>query len=536
MNAALRATLWSGLLLAAGGVRWWRAGTMPDNPAERLPLLDLPLDHPPLLHLVTGLLAPEQRVLVSLVAGVAAVFFVGLLARRALGDVAALVALAVAAVSPPMVFLGSWWSQESLTIAIAAGTAWLLVQVLDEGTTRRRRAGLAACGLLLSSSSWVGLAPLLAWAAWLGVFAPWWLEPDRARSAALALGAAVAVTLVGYAGLMMSGSDPQGALGWARLPRGLAAVQGHLDSIAALLLGRVGRFPPVSRVVLAGITLTLMVLGWRRTAPDGQGSAWASVLAVGALGGLLVALFVHPWIPVAVEKALWFATPMVVCLVLAALWPSAARGVRPPTSVALLGLFALSLGGCVDTDEDGVWDRQDCAPEDPGVYPGAPEVWGDLVDNDCDEVVDDSPDYLFLAEDEPNDTLLAGCFAPEGQPLGNIAAFGLLNRVSGRIETVVDDSYDEGDLDCYQIRFPDDAGRPRLEVNLSWDDPESDLDFAVQGLWEGEQAGFALADTPGPGPEIRVTSSGFDGGASLWVWVVGYSGPPTDYTLDLVLR
>ena len=45
-------------------------------------------------------------------------------------------------------------------------------------------------------------------------------------------------------------------------------------------------------------------------------------------------------------------------------------------------------GGCVDADGDGYEDAacggNDCDDSDPGVYPGAPEVCGDGIDQDCD--------------------------------------------------------------------------------------------------------------------------------------------------------
>jgi hypothetical protein len=75
-----------------------------------------------------------------------------------------------------------------------------------------------------------------------------------------------------------------------------------------------------------------------------------------------------------------------------------------------------------------------------------------------------------------------------------------------------------------------------LSLELSWDDPNTDLDIALQGLWQGVQAGFAQSQASGPGPEFLVSSSGFDSGALLWLWVVAYDGPPTSYQLDLVLR
>ena len=525
---------WLSLLALAGVIRVQRAGAMRPNPAEERELFRTPLEHPPLLDVLTAFLAPDRRLVIAVIAGVIAVLFVGLLVRRTLGDAGALLAMALAAFAPPMVFLGSWWSHESLTIALASGTALFLIHVLDEGPSPARLIGLGVTSLLLTSSAWAGIAPLLAWTAWLGIFAPWWLEPERARSAAAVLGVASVVTLLGYSIMMLGGSDPQGALGWARLPSGLAALQSHVDSIAAMMLGRVGHYPRFVRLALAVMTVGLVGLGWRRTAPmdDGQ-SCWASVLLVGSAGGFAIALFIHPWIPIAVEKSLWYCTPMLVCLSVAGLWPRN-RVVRRLAPLLLLGALAV---GCTDEDEDGVSVQAgDCDDRSAAVYPNAPEVWGDLVDNDCDGIIDDSSDYRYIDEAEPNDTLLSGCFAPAGQPLGDIAPFGLLNRLSGDISDVVEDSYEEGDKDCYQLRLPDDAGHPRLEVRLFWENAESDLDFAVQGLWEGEQDGFALADQPGAGPEFAVTSAGFDGGSALWVWVIGYSGPPTNYTLDLVLR
>ncbi len=44
----------------------------------------------------------------------------------------------------------------------------------------------------------------------------------------------------------------------------------------------------------------------------------------------------------------------------------------------------------VDFDGDGVLDEDDCAPDDPSVYPGAEDVCGDGVDSDCDGA--DCPD------------------------------------------------------------------------------------------------------------------------------------------------
>lgn len=57
----------------------------------------------------------------------------------------------------------------------------------------------------------------------------------------------------------------------------------------------------------------------------------------------------------------------------------------PASSALLCALLLLAPGCATDTDQDGVEDSLDCAPEDASVYPGAPETAADAgVDNDCD--------------------------------------------------------------------------------------------------------------------------------------------------------
>jgi hypothetical protein len=50
----------------------------------------------------------------------------------------------------------------------------------------------------------------------------------------------------------------------------------------------------------------------------------------------------------------------------------------------------------LDSDGDGVIDRDDCAPDNPDVYPGADEVC-DGIDNDCDMQRDDYDDDVVGA-------------------------------------------------------------------------------------------------------------------------------------------
>ena len=45
----------------------------------------------------------------------------------------------------------------------------------------------------------------------------------------------------------------------------------------------------------------------------------------------------------------------------------------------------------VDSDADGFLDEEDCAPFDPSIFPGATEICGDGIDQDCDSIID-NPD------------------------------------------------------------------------------------------------------------------------------------------------
>jgi hypothetical protein len=65
--------------------------------------------------------------------------------------------------------------------------------------------------------------------------------------------------------------------------------------------------------------------------------------------------------------------------------------------LSCVGLVPLSLAGCGpgDFDYDGFADADDCDPENPLVYPGAPDDPADGVDSDCDGI---DPDPPFVGE------------------------------------------------------------------------------------------------------------------------------------------
>ncbi|MED5374007.1 MAG: MopE-related protein [Myxococcota bacterium] len=58
---------------------------------------------------------------------------------------------------------------------------------------------------------------------------------------------------------------------------------------------------------------------------------------------------------------------------------TACTGIGEPAA-----LYGAPDSGWIDSDGDGTRDRQDCAPEDAEVYPGAPETADDGVDSNCD--------------------------------------------------------------------------------------------------------------------------------------------------------
>ena len=522
--------------------------------AELLPRVPLFPDPPvrvPLLDVLAWPLGADQLQL-TLLLSLLTVAMVGIGVRLALPEGGRLAGMALAAICPTLVLTGNMFAPQALVILCASGVSILLVQTLrSDAQSPPFSLGVATAALLMSD--WPAASPVLAWLGWLVFFRPAWLAPTRARRALLGLSAGAGVALLAYALILTAGARPGEALGASHFPVGAAAVTQLFGSVSGLWVGSSdldgSRIEIASGLVFVGAAL----VGWRRAHRAGA-PAWASVLWVGSFGALVPALAIHQALPFAAYKNLWFMTPMLITLSIAALWPivrfhaedhPGQEKVRAAASTPGLGLLGILLFGlplvvlsaCTDADGAG-WTSEsgDCDDEDDTIHPDAPEAWDDGLDNDCDGTTDWSADYVLLDEAEPNDSSLGSCFAPEGQDLGHVAGTSLLTRISGRIDSVVDESYEEGDRDCYAFRLPSVVDHPHLTLHLSWDDPESDLDLALQGLWQGVQVGFAQSQASGPGPEYLVSSSGFDSGALLWLWVVGYDGPPTYYRVDLVLR
>ena len=507
------------------------------SPPTRVPLLD-----------VIAWPFEDERTSIVLLLSLLGVTTVGILVRRALPEAGRLAVMALAAVCPTLILTGAVFSTHGLVILCSCITCIALIDVLRWESRSPPTWALAISTAALLVSDWPAASPVLAWCGWLLFFRPTWLAPARARRALTGLSGGAVIAGVAYGWVLARGARPTEALGAASFPRGLEGANQLFSSLSGLWLGTSTEAPLSLRIGVGSLLVLGALVGWKRAHRAGA-PAWGSVLLVGSVGAMVPALAIQQALPFAAYKNIWFMTPMVLSLGLASVWPivsfqSESHPPQPKTRAAPAAGFALlALGlafltsGCTDQDLDG-WSVEsgDCDDQEAEVYPGAPEIWQDGLDNDCDGEIDWSNDYLLLGEEEPNDSSLGSCFAPEGQDLGRIAGEQLLTRINGSIESVVDGSYEEGDRDCYAFRLPAVENHPRLSLELSWDDPNTDLDIALQGLWQGVQAGFAQSQASGPGPEFLVSSSGFDSGALLWLWVVAYDGPPTSYQLDLVLR
>ena len=511
-----------GLCVVVGVVLRWQRHLAMEPPFRDPALFRAPYPRPPLLDLLSAPLPDRYWLVLALSAG--AILVTAALTRRALGSLGGVAAAALAAVCPALLDAGSVWLPQSLVVLTVPALALGLVATLSGG--KPGTLGIGALAVLALATDWAAWAPVLAWLGWMTALRPEWMTREQARPAVRGLVLAIALAGPAYGWIAASHPDLATALGVAGLPLGAEALEALLGAVAAPWLGAVREQPLALRATVALAVVAALWLGHRKAASTGQ-HAWAGVLLVGSAGAFVPALAAHPWLAIGAEKNVWYMSPFVLGLGLSAAWPVR----RAP----ILAALALLLCGCTDRDGDGWAEADDCDDEDPSLHPEAWEVY-DGVDNDCDGLVDVSDDYVFADEQEPNDTSLGGCFAPDGQDLGSLPRPGMLTRISGRIDEVVDESYELGDLDCFAFRAGPDSKASRLQVTMSWSDPESDLDLALWGLFEGEQAGFIQATNSGAGPEVHLSSGAFEEGEPLWLWIAGYDGPPTDYTVELLMR
>jgi len=264
---------------------------------------------------------PQHRGIVSLVLSVLVVLLCGLLAREALGRRGALAAMVLAAFCPSLVFAGSFWGHHAPVIPAITLLALMLSRLLAGGA-QIGVLPLAAVTALSLLSDWPAWAPVLAWLCWLAVFRPTPISAIYARTAGfgLALGAALAAPV--YLWMFLDIGDPGFALGARSMPTGLAALESLLDAVAGLVLGEASGHSLALRAAVALAVVTSVAAGTLRAARFGN-PAWAGVLVIGTAGALVPALAIHPWLPIAAAKNLWYMSPMILCLALSAVWRGA---------------------------------------------------------------------------------------------------------------------------------------------------------------------------------------------------------------------
>jgi hypothetical protein len=199
----------------------------------------------------------------------------------------------------------------------------------------------------------------------------------------------------------------------------------------------------------------------------------------------------------------------------------------------LLGCgIQLLLAGCTgnsaalyDFDEDGFQDQDDCDPADPSIYPGAPDPYGDDIDQDCDTLdgVDhDGDGYPAPGEGVPSE--LEDC-----------------NDADATIHPGADDPIDSTDQDCDGFSRPLEVTltplEPRtgdnLELRVTTDAVIYDINWSVNEQPRTEFSGFetitSAQTTRGDLWAAEVIAYADGGGASepQTVSVTILNSPPT---------
>jgi hypothetical protein len=138
-----------------------------------------------------------------------------------------------------------------------------------------------------------------------------------------------------------------------------------------------------------------------------------------------------------------------------------------------MGLLGLACNDEVeaefDFDGDGVDDKDDCAPEDPAVYPGATDYYGDGVDTDCDEC-----QLVEEAAEGAGDGVDADC---DGYPANvdpDAEEYDCNDNDAGIHPGAVDEPNNGFDEDCDGFECEDEDGDDHCEGldDCDDDDPE----------------------------------------------------------------
>ncbi len=206
-------------------------------------------------------------------------------------------------------------------------------------------------------------------------------------------------------------------------------------------------------------------------------------------------------------------------------WRTAARA----ACVAALVWAAGCSNDTWDYDRDGTVDEDDCGPDDPTIHPGAEEIRGNGIDEDCDGF--DAPLLTSgeVPELEPND-------AWPFQDLGLIGAEGLvitgLCLTAGHEDEEPEDPTGDLDVFVFEVDFTGSVqfvlewyGSDDLDMIVYWDvSEETVLSYASDTAF-----GLAIGDAK---PEV--VEVGLEQGRLYAVQVHAWGGEGgAEYRLEL---
>jgi 4-amino-4-deoxy-L-arabinose transferase-like glycosyltransferase len=283
--------------------------------------------------------------------GTATIALVAALGRRLGGERAGLIAAALVAVNPLLV----WFSQEArgyaLLALLAAGAALLWLRALEAPRAGRLLAWGAVAALALATH-YYAIFLVAPQALWLALRAP----TLRARLAALALPVAAAAALAPLA-LQQRSNDSAAFIGESSLAHRVLQVPKQF---------LVGYDAPIERLLavasaaalLAGVAGLVRLLAGRARVPAARRSQALALTAVTAAALLLPVLLALAGEDHVISRNVLAALPLVLALAGAGL-AAAAEVARLPTIAAVTIACALGLVAVIGVDANPAYQRDD---------------------------------------------------------------------------------------------------------------------------------------------------------------------------------